>query len=78
MVLNSNKPAENFEDSGFLDSKVGSDPANSDYIEPNLAGIEQDINHFSDILAAVPLHSHPENDDKAAERQKRIMSRIPQ
>jgi hypothetical protein len=78
MVLNSNKPAENSEDSDFLDSKVGSDPANADQTELNVAGIEQDINHFSDIIAAVPLHSEPENDDKAAERQRRIMSRIPQ
>ncbi|MFB2934212.1 hypothetical protein ACE1B6_02955 [Aerosakkonemataceae cyanobacterium BLCC-F154] len=78
MVLNSHKSAANFEDSGFLDSKVASDPANPDYVELNLAGIEQDINHFSDIIAAVPLHSEPENDEKAAERQRRIMSRIPQ
>lgn len=78
MVLNSNKSAENFEDSGFLDSKVSSDPANPDHPDANVAGIEQDINHFSDIIAAVPLHSNPENDDKAAERQRRIMSRIPQ
>ncbi|XWK86743.1 MAG: hypothetical protein U7127_21435 [Phormidium sp.] len=77
MTLNSNKPAEKFEDSGFLDSEVNCDPANPDY-DANVAGIEQDINHFSDIIATVPLHSEPENDDKAAERQKRIMSRIPQ
>ncbi|MFB2896234.1 hypothetical protein ACE1CI_25265 [Aerosakkonemataceae cyanobacterium BLCC-F50] len=77
MTLNSNKPVENFEDSGFLDSEVSSDPGNPDY-DTNAAGIEQDINHFSDIIATVPLHSEPENDDKAAERQKRIMSRIPQ
>ncbi|MFB2879794.1 hypothetical protein [Floridanema aerugineum] len=77
MTLNSNKSVENFEDSGFLDSEVSSDPANPDY-DANVAGIEQDINHFSDIIATVPLHSEPENDDKAAERQKRIMSRIPQ
>ncbi|MBE9225265.1 hypothetical protein IQ264_07445 [Phormidium sp. LEGE 05292] len=78
MILNSNKPAANFDDSGFLDSEVGSDPASSDYTELNVAVIEQDINHFSDIIAAVPLHSEPEDDDKAAERQRRIMSRIPQ
>ena len=78
MVLNSHKPTENFEDSGFLNSEVSSDPANPDYTEANFAGIEQDINHFSDIIAAVPLHSEPEDDDKAAERQRRIMSRIPQ
>lgn len=78
MVLNSNKPAANFDDSGFLDSEVDSDPANPDYTESNLAVIEQDINHFSDIIAAVPLHSEPEDDEKAAERQRRIMSRIPQ
>lgn len=78
MVSNSHKPAANFEDSGFLDSEVGSDPANPDYTELNVAVIEQDINHFSDIIATVPLHSAPEDDDKAAERQKRIMSRIPQ
>jgi hypothetical protein len=78
MILNSNKPTENFEDSDFLDSNLGSDPANPDYAESNVAEIEQDINHFSDIIAAVPLHSEPENDDKAAERQKRIMTRIPQ
>lgn len=77
MKLNSNKPVENFEDSGFLDSEISSDPANPDY-DANVAGIEQDINHFSDIIATVPLHCEPENDDKAAERQKRIMSRIPQ
>lgn len=78
MVLNVNKPAANFEDSGFLDSEVSSDPANPDYTETNVAEIEQDINHFSDIIAAVPLHSEPEDDEKAAERQRRIMSRIPQ
>ncbi|MFB2836281.1 hypothetical protein [Floridanema evergladense] len=77
MTLNLNSPDANFDDSGFLDSEVSSDPANPDY-DANLAGIEQDINHFSDIITAVPLHSELENDDKAAERQKRIMSRIPQ
>lgn len=78
MILNSNKPVANFDDSGFLDSEFGSDPASADYSEFNPAEIVQDINHFSEIIATVPLHSEPEDDEKAAERQRRIMSRIPQ
>ncbi|OKH35868.1 hypothetical protein NIES2119_19205 [[Phormidium ambiguum] IAM M-71] len=78
MVFNSHQPFTNFEDSGFLDSEFDSDPADSDYSEVNLGEIAQDINHFSDIVATVPLHSEPEDNQKAAERQRRIMSRIPQ
>lgn len=78
MVFDSHQSVTNFEDSGFLDYEFSSDPANSDYSEVNIGEIAQDINHFSDIVATVPLHSEPENDEKAAERQRRIMSRIPQ
>ncbi|MFB2969523.1 hypothetical protein ACE1CD_11160 [Aerosakkonema sp. BLCC-F183] len=67
MTSEANKPvekadADNFDDSGFLTPETGSDPADADDNTDRSAS-ESD---------------RTEEDDKAAERQKRIMSRIPQ
>lgn len=67
MTSEANQPeekadAENFDDSGFLTPETGSDPADED----------------DNIDRPVSEADRTEEDDKAAERQKRIMSRIPQ
>ncbi|MBD2180729.1 hypothetical protein H6S82_09855 [Planktothrix sp. FACHB-1355] len=67
MISETNKPAEkadadNLDDSGFLTPETGSDTADADY----------------NIDLPVSEADRTEEDDKAAERQKRIMSRIPQ
>lgn len=77
MTLEPPKPLERsdstFEDSGFLNPNASSDPAEADYTELNEAN-----NDLENLDEAAAQNSGNNDTNKDAERQRRIMSRIPQ
>lgn len=66
------------DDSGFISTEAGSAPSDAEYSTDDAAAIEDSSKDFEKVDAAVPQKLSKEQNDKAAERQRRMMSRIPQ
>ena len=69
---------ENIDDSGFISAEAGSAHSDAEYNTDDAAAIEDSSKDFEKVDAAVPQKLSKEENDKAAERQRRMMSRIPQ